>query len=178
MLLIVPIMLVSFTALTQQVNAETLGQTKIKEGFEHTFPPTGWTISSILSIQQTTGEPGGECMTGQHAIKICCTENRFFSQIFTPIFNGKKGGGNILTFWHKQTIATSPDQLVIFVTNGIGDFVQVSSYTSSMNWTHETINLNDIIQPTKTMQVLFLAILHNKNNIYIDEVIVTGISGE
>ena len=104
--------------------------------------------------------------------------HRFFAEMDTPTFNGKKGGGNILTFWHKQMIHQSNDQLAVFVTNGFAGCVQIASYSSSQDWTFETINLNDFLRPTKTMQVWFLAILHNESSVYLDEVTITGVSGE
>lgn len=156
--------------------AEELGQIKIKEGFELNFPAEGWTIYGILSIIQTTGFPGGECMVGYHAAKIVRNNNRFYCQMFTPIFNGKKGGGNILTFWHKQILN---GQFAVFVTNDSENWIQVANYKVNMNWTYEKINLNDLVHPTKTMQVCFLTILLNNNdNVYLDEITITGKSGE
>ena len=171
-----------FTPITQSAKAEQIGQIKIKEGFE-IWPPAGWWLSGPALIVQTTGEPGGECQIGHHAAKIYFTGYtigyRFFGEMGTPIFNGKKGGGNILTFWYKQLILNNNlDQLVVLVFNGLGGWIQVANYTSSMDWTYEKINLNDFIHPTKTMQVVFIAILHGGSNVYIDEVIITGISGE
>jgi hypothetical protein len=99
--------------------------------------------------------------------------------MWTPTFNGKKGGGNILTLWHKQAFSyNSNDCFVVFVTNDLVHYVQITSYPSSMDWTYETINLNDFIHPTKTMQVLFITILlNNGDNVYLDEVTITGVSG-
>jgi hypothetical protein len=196
-----------FLFTTFLASTSTAKQIKIQEGFE-TWPPAGWRLHGLASIVQTTGDPGGECMTGQHAAKMYFPENhgfighlwnsifhtkrmkgdirtkmmtmghRFFAEMDTPTFNGKKGGGNILTFWHKQMLHQSPDQLVIFVSNGFGGCVQIASYPSSTDWTFETINLNDFLRPTKTMQVWFLAILHNGSAVYLDEVTITGVSGE
>jgi len=164
-----------FIPTTHLVKAEQFGQIKVHEGFE-TWPPNGWTILSLLSVIQTTGRPGGECMVGCHAVKIFRTDYRFFCQMFTPIFNGKKGGGNILTFWHKQELSGS--QFAILVNNGSWDWVQITCFNSSMDWTYETINLNDFIHPTKTMQVCFIICLTNYiDNVYIDEVTITGVSG-
>lgn len=165
------------TPTTGQVNAAQIGQIKVHEGFE-TWPPTGWTIYGILSIIQTTGFPGGECMVGHHAAKIFCSDSLFFCEMHTPVFNGKKGGGNNLTFWHKQYIKSDPDQLAVLVLNGLGDCIQVAGFSSSVNWTFETINLNDFIHPTKTMQIVFIGILHGESSIYLDEVTITGVSGE
>jgi len=182
--LLVVILLVSptlfvFIPVTRLANAEEIGQIKVKEGFESTFPPPGWIIQSPLSVIQTTGLPGGECMVRYHAAKIFRTDPRFFCQMFTPIFNGKKGGGNILTFWHKQTFLNQGQITAVFVTNDLSNYVQIASYTSNMNWTYEKISLNEFIHPTKIMQVLFLTILlHNGDNAYLDEVTITGVSGE
>jgi hypothetical protein len=165
-----------FTPMTRMANAEQIGQIKVHEGFE-TWPPSGWTILSLLSVIQTTGRPGGECMVGCHAVKIFRTDSRFFCQMFTPIFNGKKGGGNILTFWHKQALSSN-SQFAVLVNNGLGDWVQITCFYSSMDWTYETINLNDFIHPTKTMQVCFVICLTNYiDDVYIDEVAITGVSG-
>jgi hypothetical protein len=175
-LLLVLTILFVFKPITTVAAAEDFGQTKIKEGFESVFPPPGWTIFSVLSVVQTTGLPGGECMGGHHAAKIFRNDTRFFCQMFTPLFNGKKGGGNLLTFWHKQVLN---GQFVILATNGSGDWVQVADYPSNMDWTYEKINLNDLLHPTKTMQVCFLTILfENGDNVYLDEVTITGVSGE
>lgn len=168
--------LFAFVPLVGLADAEELGQTKIKEGFETVFPPVGWTIFGVLSVIQTTGVPGGECMVGQHAAKIFRTDSRFFCQMFTPLFNGKKGGGNILSFWHKQILV---GQFAVLVSNDSENWVQVAGYSSNMDWTYEKINLNDFIHPTKTMQVCFLTmLLHDNDNVYLDEVTVTGVSGE
>ena len=162
--------------MTRMAKAGQIGQIKVREGFE-TWPPRGWEIYSLLSIIQTTGHPGGECMVGCHAAKIFRPNYRFFCQMFTPIFNGKKGGGNILTFWHKQTLNNN-DQLAVFVTNYLENFVQIASYNSTVNWTYEIIDLNDFIYPTKTMQVCFITVLlNNVDNVYLDEVTITGVSG-
>jgi hypothetical protein len=184
MVLLVVILLVSqtlfmFTPTTRLANAEEIGQIKVKEGFEFTFPPPGWIIQSPLSVIQTTGLPGGECIVGHHAAKIFRSDSRFFCQMYTPLFNGKKGGGNILTFWHKQAFLNQGQITTVFVTNDLSNYIQIADYTSSMNWTYEKINLNEFIHPTKTMQVLFLTILlHNGDNAYLDEVTITGVSGE
>jgi hypothetical protein len=168
--------LFAFTPLIMLAHAEDFGQIKIKEGFETSFPPTGWSIYGILSLVQTTGVPGGECMVGHHAAKIFRNDSRFFCELFTPLFNGKKGGGNLLTFWHKHTFE---GQFAVLVTDGLGRWVQVACYSSNMNWTYEKINLNDFVHPTKIMQVCFLAVLLNDNDsVYLDEVTVTGVSGE
>ena len=196
-----------FLFTTFLASTSTAKQIKIQQGFE-TWPPAGWRLLGLASIVQTTGDPGGECMIGHHAAKMYFPEyhgffdqlwntifhpkrmngmirtrmmamgHRFFAEMDTPTFNGKKGGGNILTFWHKQMIHQSNDQLAVFVTNGFAGCVQIASYSSSQDWTFETINLNDFLRPTKTMQVWFLAILHNESSVYLDEVTITGVSGE
>ena len=115
-------------------------------------------------------------MVEHHAIKISRNNTRFFGQMFTPIFNGKKGGGNILTFWHKQRLN---GQFAVFVTNDSENWVQVANYSSNMDWTFEKINLDDFIHPTQKMQICFLTVIFNKNdNVYLDEVIITSINGE
>jgi len=167
-----------FTPMARLAKAGQIGQIKVQEGFEFAFPPTGWTIVGPASIIQTTGHPGGECQIGYHAAKMFSTGNRFFVQMGTPTFNGKKGGGNILTFWHKQLSSNNhQDQLFVFVTNDLVNYVQITGYTSSMDWTYETINLDSFIKPTKTMQVWFIAILNYGNGVYLDEVTITGVSG-
>ncbi len=161
---------------TELVKAEEFGQLKIQEGFESMVPPMGWTIYGIHSIHQTMRVPGGERLDGSQAIKIIRTENSFFCQLFTPVFNGKKGGGNLLTFWHTQR---QNGHFAVFVTNDSVNWVEVSTFSSTRNWTYETINLNDFIDPTPTMQVCFLSIhLDTNDTVSLDEITITGASKE
>lgn len=177
LVIVVTLIVASFVSLnTKLATAEEFGQLKIKEDFESMVPPAGWTIYGIRSVAQTTSVPDGERMVRSHAMKIIRTNTSFFCQLFTPLFNGKKGGGNLLTFWHKQL---QNGHFAVYVTNDSKDWVLVTTYSSNMNWTYEKINLNDFIDPTTTMQVCFLTILlGTTDTVFLDEIIITGASEE
>ena len=173
LVIVVTLMVASLVSSTTKfATAEESGQLKIKEDFESVVPPVGWTIYGIRSAAQTRGVPDGERMAGSHGMKMIRTNTSFFCQLFTPLFNGKKGGGNLLTFWHTQLLN---GHFAVFVTNGSRDWVQVATFSSALNWTYESINLNEFVAPTTTMQVCFLSILLGTGDtVSLDEITITG----
>jgi hypothetical protein len=144
------------------------------EGFE-TWPPAGWTLYQDTYyygyIAQSTGGK-----VGTYAMKMYCNNYNYpVVEADTMDFDGS-AGNNILNFWHKQlTWGGDQDYLYIYVFNGIS-YAYVTGYFTSMDWTYETINLDNYITPTATMQVWFVGSLGYGYGIYLDDVTLSNMA--
>jgi hypothetical protein len=142
------------------------------EGFEGTtFPPTGWTTYGTATIARVTGGK-----IGTYAAKMSSYGYGYYGEIDTPSFDGSSGG-NVLTFWHKQLVwAGDQDNLYVLASNDGGmSYTPIVYYGSSMDWTFETINLDDYIAPTSAMQVWFYAFCDYGYGVYLDEITISAV---
>jgi hypothetical protein len=134
------------------------------EGFE-VWPLADWTFMGSGSVLQAPGK------VGSYALKAYAYGYGYYNDIITPVFDGSSGG-NTLTFWHKQlNWAGDQDNLYIYVSNDGGvSYNYVNAWTLNMDWTFETIYLDDYITPSATMRVKFYAAENYGYGVYIDDV--------
>lgn len=163
------------------------GQHIPTEGFEHTFPPLGWSLFEIGA----TDDPGWEQSstannimprTGDHAVYHNDENTADMSDawLVTPRFSVPVGGA--LTFWQAANFADYYEYHGVWVTTGADPDPAISTYTEVYSgevdtaWVQEAIDLS-----AYAGQEIYLAFRYQgdfSDEWYIDDVTFPTITAE
>jgi hypothetical protein len=143
----------------------------LDEGFEGSFPPSGWSNTGTSPFIQVT-----DAMVGSYCAKAYYSGYGYWADLTTASFDGSLGGLT-LGFWHKQLVwAGDQDTLTVSVSNDGGStWTQVAYYPTSLDWTYETIDLDSFITPTANMMLKFYATEDYGYGVYLDAISIDSI---
>lgn len=187
----------AFCAFSLSVNAQTF-----TEGFEGTFPPTGWTVDNpdgLITFTQATVGKAGSKSAFVDAYNMAQAEKGQMDALITGVINLSTVTSPAMTLyyanqmWSDPTVYTTADAFSVYAStdggstwnsifnksgNGLSTATPAFDSTagfvpSASEWMMETIDISSVAT-SASVQFKFEFLNDWENNFYLDEIKLTG----